>query len=221
MQSTYDVTARTGNALVEAAREASPIGRAGSRLVMAADLIDGNQVVSRGVALLDRIGLPRVGDSVAALASRAGTLMAKAGGALLEKASPSLDRTLAAVPEEVKPVEVILHGGEKESLLLTRKMTAIAARFPRSEAIGQLNARFGTYLATQRVIFGTETVTDLGDKIASVTPGTESYRSFKDSLTTPGGLSTAQANDAVNVLQFVPVLGTAPVAFRAVAGGGW
>lgn len=128
---------------------------------------------------------------------------------------------MAAVSEEVRPGEVALYGGEEESLLMTRKMAAIAGRFPQSEEILKLSGEFSTYLNAQRAAFGLDTVTDLGDKLASHTPGTEAYRDFKDHWTTRGGLTTAQANDVVNVLQAVPVVGAVPAGFRAVLGGGW
>jgi hypothetical protein len=51
-------------------------------------------------------------------------------------------------------------------------------------------------------------------------PGTQFYRDFKDSFTTEGGFTTAQANDIVNVLQFTPA-GIPAAGFRAALGGGW
>jgi hypothetical protein len=128
-------------------------------------------------------------------------VLAKAGAAALEKASPSLGHTLATVSEDVKPFEVALYGGERESLFMTRKMAAIVARFPRSEEILGLNAEFRQYLNVQRGIFSAATVADLGDKAAGFVPGTQPYLDFKDRWTSHAG--------------------AVPAGFRAVSGGGW
>ncbi len=227
MQGTYDLTKGVAGGLVQAARDASPLGKVGSTLIRAGDLVEDNSLLSRSVSVLGLLGRADLGESVAGMAGMAGTagrLLGKLGDAALEKASPSVEKTLEAVSENIKPGEVALYGGEKESLLLTRKMTALVTRFPRSAQIAQiaqLDAKFRTYLTIQRSLFAADTVTDIGDKIASHAPGMEAYRDFKDSFTSQRGLTTAQANDVVNMLQPGPVAGAGPAEFRKVPGGGW
>ena len=136
-------------------------------------------------------------------------------------ASPSLDRTLATVSAEVRPGQVALYGGEKESLLMNRKMAAIVARFPHSEEILRLDSHFKSLLNLQRGDFAAGAVFDLGDKAGSNLPGNQAYAQFKDYWTTHGGITTAQADIAVDALPLVPVTSAGPAVFRAVLGGGW
>jgi len=221
MEGTFEDAKDTADGLIQANRDASSLGRAGTRLRQAAAFVGDNPTLRSGVAALDRMGLHGLGEGLGNLAGRFGGVLDRAGTAALEKASPSLDRTLATVSEEVRPTQVALHGGERESLLMTRKMAAIVARFPHSEEILRLDGQFKQYLNLQRGAFGAGTFLDLGDKIGSNVPGNQAYAQFKDYWTTPGGLTTAQANAAVGVLPSVPVLGAGPAVFRAAMGGGW
>ena len=221
MKGTFKVAEDMAKGLIQAQREASVLGRAGTRLGLAAAFVGEIPVLKSGISLLQTVGLRGLGDRLENLTAQFSRVLAKAGTAALEKASPSLERTLATVSENVRAGEVALYGGEEESLLMTRKMAAIVARFPQSEEILKLSGEFKTYLNVQRTIFSGATVIDLGDKIASHTPGTQDYRDFKDYFTAEGGLTTAQANDVVDILQAVPVAGAVPAGFRAALGGGW
>jgi hypothetical protein len=220
MARTFTLTEDTATGIIQATREASTLGRAGARLVRAAGWIEDSPVLRDGVSLLGRVGLRGLGDGLGQLASRFSGVLDRAGTAALEKASPPLERTLTAVSEKIRPGEAALYGGEEESLLMTRKMAAIAARFPHSEEIAGLRGQFTTYLNVQRTIFSGATLADAGDKIASAVPGAQGYRDFKDYLTTDGGLSTRQADGIVDILQPVPVAGAAAGGFRLVLGGG-
>lgn len=223
MGTSLEAMAGTARGLVQAERDASLIGRAGTLLGRASGLLEQSPAVKSVTAGLRRLGLADLSGGLSNLAGRVSGALGRAGAAALERASPSLETTLATVSEEVKPGEVVLYGGEKESLLMTRKVAAIAARFPESGEILRLRGEFRLFLNIQRGLFTADAVTDLGDKIASNIhiPGTGPYLDLKDSLTTPGGLTTAQANDIVNTLQAVPAAGFAPAGFRAALGGGW
>lgn len=226
MKGTFKVAEDMAKGLIQAQREASVLGRAGTRLGLAAAFVGEIPVLKSGISLLQTVGLRGLGDRLENLTAQFSRVLAKAGTAALEKASPSLERTLATVSENVRAGEVALYGGEEESLLMTRKMAAIVARFPQSEEILKLSGEFKTYLNVQRTIFSGATVIDLGDKIASHTPGTQDYRDFKDYFTTEGGLTTAQANDVVDILQAVPVavlsrLDSAPRSAGAGRCGRW
>lgn len=221
MEETFEATKGTAGGLIQAERDARVLGRAGTRLGRAAAFVGENPALRSGIATLDRMGLPGLGDGLGNLAARFSGGLARAGAAALEKASPSLDRTLATVSEEVRPIQVAQYGGERESLLMARKMAAITARFPGSEEILRLDGQFKGFLNLQRGAFGADAFFDLGDKIGSNVPGNQAYAQFKDHLTTPGGLTTAQASAAVGILPFVPVAAAGPAVFRAVAGGGW
>jgi hypothetical protein len=221
LEGTFKVAQDTATGLIQAERDASVLGRVGTRLGRAAAFVAESPVLKSGISALEKVGLHGLGEGLDNLTGRFSSVLAKAGTMALEHASPSLERTLATVSENVRPGEVALYGGEEESLLMTRKMAAIAARFPQSEEIVRLSGEFKAYLNIQRTVFGSATAIDLGDKIASHTPGTEAYRDFKDYLTTQGGLTTGQANDAAGMLQAVPVAGAVTAGFRAVPGGGW
>lgn len=221
MEETFETAEDTADGLIQAERDARALGRAGTRLRGAAAFVGENPVLKSGIAALDRMGLPGLGEGIGNLAGRFSGFLDRAGAAALEKASPSLDRTLATVSRDVNPVQVVQYAGERESVLMARKMAAITARFPRSEEILRLDGQFKDYLNLQRGAFGAGAFFDLGDKIGSNVPGSQAYAQFKDHLTTPGGLTTAQADAAASVLPLVPVAGAGPAVFQAVAGGGW
>jgi len=222
MEGVFEATDTAGRGLVQAARDASPLGKLGRLAAQASQVVEDSTAIRSVSSGLNRLGLGQLGGGITGLSGRVGKFLGQAGDTALEKASPSLDKTLATVSEHVRAGEVALHGGEKESLLLTRRMAAITARFPESSEIAQLSAKFHTLLNWQRGIFGFAEVTDLGDKIGSLPiPGAEPYHEFKDHLVTPGGFTAAEANGIVDVAQFVPVIGTGPAAFRAASGGGW
>jgi len=222
MDGAFEATDTIGRGLVQAARDASPLGKLGKLATQASQIVEDSSAIRSVSSGLSRLGLGQLADGLTGLSGRAGKFLGQAGEAVLEKASSSLDTTLATVSENVRAGEVAMHGGEKESVLLTRKMAAITARFPESNEIAQLGAKFHTLLNWQRGIFAFAEVTDLGDKIGSQPiPGTEPYHEFKDHLVTPGGFTTAEANGIVDVTQFIPVIGTGPAAFRAASGGGW
>lgn len=221
MEETFEDAKDTAGGLIQAERDASVLGRTGTRLGRAAAFVGQSPVLKSGIATLDRMGLSGLGEGIGNLATLFSGFLARAGAAALEKASPSLDKTLATVSEEVKPVQVALHGGERESLLMTRKMAAIVARFPHSDEIMRLDGQFKGFLNLQRGVFGTDALFDLGDKIASNVPGNQAYAHFKDHWTTPGGLTTTQVDVVTGAIPFVPVADAGPAVFRAVAGGGW
>jgi hypothetical protein len=192
MEGAFEATDSIGRGLVQAARDASPLGKLGKLATQASPIVEDSSAIRSVSSGLSRLGLGQLADGLTSLSSRAGTFLGQVGDAALEKASPSLDTTLATVSENVRAGEVAMHGGEKESVLLTRKMAAITARFPESSEITQLGAKFHTLLNWQRGIFAFAEVTDLGDKIASQPiPGTEPYHEFKDHLVTPGGFLVA------------------------------
>lgn len=221
MEETFETASDTADGIIEAERDASRWGRTGARLGQAAAFLRENPALKSGIAALDRMGLPGVGEGLGNLASRVSGVLDRAGTAALEKASPPLDRTLATVSEQVNPGQVALHGGERESVLMTRKMAAIVARFPHSEEILRLDGQFKGFLNLQRGVFGTDAFFDLGDKIASNVPGSQAYAHFKDHWATPGGLTTPQADAVTGALPLVPVTGAGAGVFRVAAGGGW
>ncbi|MGH3857024.1 MAG: hypothetical protein ACRDR6_26795 [Pseudonocardiaceae bacterium] len=188
--------------LIQAERDSSLLGKAGNLMEKAADLVQNNPVTKAAVSFLDRVGLDRLGEGIIGLTEKTSGLLGKAGTAALEKASPSLEKTLATVPEEMKPLETALYGGEQENLMLTRKMSAIAARFPGSPEVAQLGSTFAKQLNLSRGAFGAGVAVDQWDKWAGGldlegpggrvgglhVPGTGFYGGFKDSWTTEGGL---------------------------------
>ena len=235
MKGTFAATEDVAKGLIQAERDSSILGKAGNLLGKASDVVENSSLVKAVASSLDHAGLGKLGEGVTSLADKASGLLGKLSVTALEKASPSLEKTLATVSEDMKPLETALYGGEEKSLMMTRNMTAIAQRFPESPEIAQLGSKFNTLLNFQRGIFGSANAADQWDKWAGGLewdhvngtpmgslhiPGTQFYRDYKESLTSEGGLSTAQANDIVNVLQFTPAAVPA-VGFRAALGGGW
>jgi hypothetical protein len=179
------------------------------------------------------------------MVNKIGDLAEQAGTGLLEKASPSMEKTLATVSEDAKPLATVAYGGEKDNLILSRTMKAIVGRFPDDPRIAALNTEFTSNLHLAQVLFGSGIGADLSTKMTGgleivgrngvpvripvlnipastdIPVMSEWYKkTLADPLTTSGGLTTAQANDIVNAMQLTP-LGPAAGRFRAVLGGGW
>lgn len=204
MEGTFSATEDVAKGLVQAERDASTLGKVGNVLHQASDLVQDNAVVKASVSFLDRVGLGKLGEGVTSAAGKLGGGLEKLSGIVLEKASPSIETTLGTVDKEVKPLETVLYGGEKDSLMLTRKMALITQRFPESEEITQLSARFNTLLNVQRGIFGAANAADQWDHwvggfewygsngetpiVDLHFPGTEFYSDFKESWKTTGGI---------------------------------
>jgi hypothetical protein len=203
MKGTFAATEDVAKGLIQAERDSSLLGKAGNLLGKASSLVENSPLVKGAVSTLDRVGLGKLGEGVTSLADKASGLLGKLSVTALEKASPSLEKSLATVSEDIKPLETALYGGEEKSLMMTRNMAAIAQRFPESPEIAQLGAKFNTQLNMQRGLFGVANTADQWDKwtgglewdhvngtpMGSVhIPGTQFYRDFKDSWTTEGGL---------------------------------
>jgi len=202
MRGAFNATEDVAKGLITAERDASLFGKAGNVLGKAADMVENNAVVKGAVNFLDRIGRGGLGKGISGLADNVAGRIAKLGVSALEKASPSLEKTLATVSEDIKPLETALYGGEEKSLMMTRNMAAIVARFPESPAIAELSSKFNTLLNIQRGIFGSAVAVDQWDKwvggfswygnssevpvINLHIPGTEFYSNFKDSWTIKG-----------------------------------
>jgi multidrug efflux pump subunit AcrA (membrane-fusion protein) len=231
MKGAFESTEAVAKGLIQAERDASVLGKAGNLLGKLSDAVENSSVLKSAVTGLDRLGLGKFGDGIASVAGKFSGIVDKAGVGLLERASPSLEKTLATVSEDVKPLETALYGGEKESLLMSRNMAAIASRFPESPEIAQLSGKFSTLTNIQRGIFGTATAVDQWDKlvggfswygqngetpIASAhIPGTEFYGNYKDTWTTEGGFSTGTADKIVDITSDVaPPLGLPMQGFR-------
>ena len=231
MKGAFGATEDVAKGLIQAERDASVLGKVGNALRGVSDAVENSSIVKAAVTGLDRLGLAKFADGLSGIVGKATEALDKVGVAALEKASPSLEKTLAAVSEDAKPLETALYGGEKESLLMTRKMAAIVARFPESPEIAQLSGKFNTWLNVQRGIFGSATGVDQWDKwvggfswygqngehpvVDAHIPGTEFYSNFKESWTTEGGISTGLANGIVDTAAVVaPPVGPPMEAFR-------
>lgn len=231
VKGTFSATEDVAKGLIQAERDASVLGKAGNLLGKLSDAVENSSVLKTAVSSLDRAGMGKLGDGLSGLAGKFSGFTGKAGLDLLERASPSLEKTLATVSEDVKPLETALYGGEKESLLMSRNMAAITSRFPESPEIAQLSGRFNTLLNIQRGIFGTATGVDQWDKwvggfswygqngeapvVNLHVPGTEFYSSFKESWTSEGGISTGFANGIVDTAAVAaPPAGLPMEAFR-------
>lgn len=202
MKGTFVASEDVAKGLIQAERDSSMLGKAGNLAGRAADLVQSNPLTKAAVSFLDRAGLGRLGEGLAGLTEKTSGLLGRASAAVLEKASPSLDKTLATVSEDIKPLQTALYGGEKENLMLARKMSAIAARFPENSKIAQLGSTFAKQLNLSRGAFGAGVAADQWDKWAGGfglegpggpvadlhIPGTGFYARFKESWTTEGGL---------------------------------
>ncbi|MGB6165060.1 MAG: hypothetical protein WBF75_21325 [Pseudonocardiaceae bacterium] len=202
MKGTFAASEDVAKGLIQAERDSSMLGKAGNLAGRTADLVQNNPLTKAAVSFLDRAGFGRLGDGIAGLTEKASGLLEKVSAAALENVSPSLDKTLATVSEDIKPLQTALYGGEKENLMLARKMTAITARFPENSQISQLGSTFAKQLNLSRGIFGAGVAADQWDKWAGGfgwegprgpvadlhTPGTGFYARFKESWKTEGGL---------------------------------
>ncbi len=204
MEGTFAATEDVAKSLVQAERDATILGKAGDLLGKASDLVENSSLVKASVSFLDRIGLSGLGEGVTSAAGKLSESLDRLGGIALEKASPSLETTLETVSKDIKPLETALYGGEKDSLMLTRKMALIAERFPESPEIAQLGAKFSTLLNIQCGVFGAANVADQWDHwaggfewygsdgenpvISLHLPGTQFYSDFKESWKIEGGI---------------------------------
>lgn len=204
MKGTLSATEDVAKGLIQAERDASILGKAGNLLGKLSDAVENSSVLKTAITSLDRVGMGKLGDGLSGLTSKFSGFVGKAGVGLLERASPSLEKTLATVSEDVKPLETALYGGEKESLLMSRNMATIVSRFPESPEIVQLSGKFNTLLNVQRGIFGAANGVDQWDKwvggfswygqngdtpiVNLHFPGTEFYSNYKETWTTEGGL---------------------------------
>jgi hypothetical protein len=202
MRGTFTATEDVAKGLIQVERDASLFGKAGNVLGKASDMIENSAVVKSAVRFIDRIGLGGVAKGITGLVDNVAGRIGKLGLSALEKASPSLAKTLATVSEDIRPLETALYGGEEKSLMMTRNMAAIVARFPESPAIAELSSKFSTLLNIQRGIFGSAVAVDQWDKwvggfswygdnsevpiINLHIPGTDFYSNFKDSWTIKG-----------------------------------
>lgn len=204
MKGTFEATEGVAKTLVTAERDATALGKLGNALHQGADLVTSNGALKASVSLLDRVGLRGLGDGLTTVAGKLGGSIEKLSGIVLEKASPSVETTLKTLDATVKPMETALYGGEKESLLLARKMTLLEQRFPASQQIAELGARFNTLLNFQRGIFTAANAADQWDHwvggfewygnngetpvVNLHLPGTGFYSDFKESWKTAGGI---------------------------------
>lgn len=202
MKGTFAASEDIAKGLIQAERDSSMLGKAGNLAERTADLVQNNPLTKAAISFLDRAGFGRIGDGLAGLTEKTSGLLGKVSAAALEKASPSLGKTLATVSEDIKPLQTALYGGEKENLMLARKIAAITARFPENAQISQLGSQFATQLNYSRAAFGTGVVVDQWDKWAGGfgwegprgpvgdlhAPGTGFYARFKESWKTEGGL---------------------------------
>lgn len=208
LKGTFESTEAVAKTLVTAERDATALGKVGNVLHAASDMVDSSSVVKASVSFLDRIGLRGLSEGLTSAAGKFSGTLEKLSGIALEKAAPSIETTLKAVDTEVKPMETALYGGEKESLLLTRKMGLIAERFPESQQIAELGARFNTLLNFQRGVFGAANAADQWEHWVNGVqwygndgetpvldlhlPHTQFYRDFKESWTTEGGIFSSR-----------------------------
>jgi hypothetical protein len=236
MRGTVAATRGVADELVAGERAASTLGKVGTFL-------------ERGAAFMKETAATKISGTVfeklAPMVNKIGDLAEQAGTGLLEKASPSMEKTLATVSEDAKPLATVAYGGEKDNLILSRTMKAIVGRFPDDPRIAALNTEFTSNLHLAQVLFGSGIGADLSTKMTGgleivgrngvpvripvlnipastdIPVMSEWYKkTLADPLTTSGGLTTAQANDIVNAMQLTP-LGPAAGRFRAVLGGGW
>jgi hypothetical protein len=195
MKGTFEASEDVAKGLIQAERDSSVLGKAGSLAGRTGELVQNNPLTKAAISFLDRAGFGRLGEGLAGLTEKTSGLLGRVSAAALEKASPSLDNTLATVSEEIKPLETALYGGEKENLMLARNMSAIAARFPESSTIAQLGSTFAKQLNLSRGAFGAGVAADQWDKWAGGfglegpggpvadlhIPGTGFYTRFKES----------------------------------------
>jgi hypothetical protein len=204
MRGAFESSESVAKTLVTAERDATTLGKFGNAIQQGADLVKSNGALDASVSFLDRVGLHGLSDGLTSAAAKFSGSLEKLSGIVLEKASPSIETTLKTVDTEIKPMQTALYGGEKESLLMTRKMAIIAQRFPESPQIAELGARFNTLLNFQRGVFGAANAADQwdhwvggvqwygnNDEVPVINlhlPGTEFYSNFKEHWKTSGGI---------------------------------
>jgi hypothetical protein len=215
MESTFDAAEDVAKSLRAAKIAESPVGRIAMRVAEFGDDLKSSSVIKGASGFLKDIGLARLGDGLTSGAAKAGDFLGGVSTNVMERVAPSVEKTLAGVSHEIKPAEVALYGGEKESLLMTRNMEALSKIYGDSPEFAQLSAKFSNFLNVQRGIFGFANALDQGDKwLGGVSwygkngddpvfslnlPGTEFYNNFKESVVTPGGISTGAADVIVDV----------------------
>lgn len=203
MESTFESAEDVAKSLRAAKIAESPIGRMASRIADFAGDLKGNSVLKGTAGFLKDLGMTNLSEGLTRTVTKAGDLLEGAGASVMEHVAPSVEKTLASVPKDIKPAEVALYGGEKESLLITRNMAALAKQFGNEPEFAELNAKFGMLLNIQRGDFALTNLADEWDKwvggfswygqsgehpVASLSiPGTEFYSDFKESLVTSGG----------------------------------
>jgi hypothetical protein len=221
MESTFDAAEDVARSLRAAEIADSPVGRVAMRIADLAGDLKGSSVIKGASGFLKDAGLAKAGDGLASGADKIGDLLDRASTRIMEHVAPSVEKTLGTVSHAVKPAEVALYGGEKESLLMTRNMAALSKLYGDDPGFAQLSAKFSNLLNTQRGIFGVANAADQWDKwVGGISwygkngdepafslnlPGTEFYSNFKESVVTPGGLSTGAADAIADAV--VPEIG--------------
>jgi hypothetical protein len=165
MKGTVTAARATAEGLIAAERAASPLGRAAAVLGRGADFMKSGPVAKALGTALDKAGLGNFVELADQGLAKIGSVAGKVSVAGLEKASPSIEKTLATVSEHVKPFETVMYGGEKENLILSRTFKAIVGRFPSSLELTALNEQFGSQMHLAQSFFGAGIAADWSSKI--------------------------------------------------------
>jgi hypothetical protein len=216
MDATYDSAKGVAQTLRAAKLADSPVGQVATKVADFATNLKSSSMIKGVSGFLEDVGLGKAGEALSGGAVKLGDILEGGSTRVMEHVAPSVEKTLGSVSHEVGPGEVALYGGEKESLLMSRNMSALSEQWGDAPEFARLDAKFGTLLNVQRGIFGAANVTDQWDKwvggwawygkdgdnpIVSVNiPGTEFYNRFKESFVTKGGLSTGAANANIPIL---------------------
>ncbi|MGH3166373.1 MAG: hypothetical protein ACRDN0_10830 [Trebonia sp.] len=230
MDSTFEAAEDVARTIRMAKIADSPLGSVAMKVADFAADLKGSSLIKGASGFLKDIGLAKAGDGLASGAAKFADFLDGASTSVMEHVAPSVEKTLGTVSHDIRPAEVALYGGEKESLLMSRNMDVLSKIYGDEPEFAQLADKFGRFLNVQRGIFGAATGVDQWDKwvggfswygqggehpIASLNlPGTEFYNNFKESAVTEGGLSTGTA-DAI-VYAAVPAVGAYHLATSAL-----
>jgi hypothetical protein len=143
---------------------------------------------------------------------------------------------LTKVEEETTLVQRFVSGGEEEIITNTAKISSLVGRLsgsPVMQAIGSQTKLFGTlasfnYLAAlapdwgDKLLGGIQAYGPGGGSISiPIIPNGDAYNHFKEGFTTEGGISTTDANIAVDVASLIPSPIQPFAAVFGIANGTW
>jgi hypothetical protein len=228
MESTFETAEDVAKSLRAAKIAESPAGRLLTRVVDFAGDMKSSSMLKGAVGFLKDLGLSDLSEGLTRGVGKAADFIEEVGNRGLEHVAPSVEKTLAGVSHDIKPGEVALYGGEKESLLMTRNMNTLNKLYGDAPEFAQLNSKFQSLLNIQRGTFGATTTFDLSDKSLTgiqwygIHDGehpvvnaqfTDGWTNIKDSAV--GGLSTSTADGIVDVASVVaPAVGLPMQGFR-------